>query len=285
MPDSMPSRARSAGSIQRRSSSSGMCSATVSAIFARVVASSSVSERARPARGPSRPGPRTRSRRRTRGSGRRATRPSRAGRRCTSGTPRRAGSCRCPPGPTTDTRRARRSRAVAWNRSLSRRSSSSRPTNGASSVSLGSARRARRRPGRAPGGDGRGLALEDLLAGLLEGDRAAGGRAGSPRRRGPCPGAGDRLEPRRRVDEVARDHALVGGADRDRRLAGQDAGPGLDPGPERGTASTRSRPARTARSASSSWATGAPQTAMTASPMNFSTVPPYRPMTSLARSK
>jgi hypothetical protein len=33
-------------------------------------------------------------------------------------------------------------------------------------------------------------------------------------------------------------------------------------------------PARTARSASSSWATGAPKTAITASPTNFSTVPP-----------
>jgi hypothetical protein len=32
--------------------------------------------------------------------------------------------------------------------------------------------------------------------------------------------------------------------------------------------------ARTARSASSSCAVGAPKTAMTASPMNFSTVPP-----------
>ena len=32
--------------------------------------------------------------------------------------------------------------------------------------------------------------------------------------------------------------------------------------------------ARTARSASSSWASGTPHTAMTASPMNFSTVPP-----------
>ena len=46
------------------------------------------------------------------------------------------------------------------------------------------------------------------------------------------------------------------------------------PGPRSRTASTSSRAARTARSASSSWATGAPQTAMTASPMNFSTVPP-----------
>jgi hypothetical protein len=41
----------------------------------------------------------------------------------------------------------------------------------------------------------------------------------------------------------------------------------------RSIAASTARPARTARSASSSWATGAPNTAMTASPMNFSTVP------------
>ena len=53
-----PSRASSAGSIQRRSSSSGTCVATISATFVRVVASSSVSSR--PARsGPSRRAPRT----------------------------------------------------------------------------------------------------------------------------------------------------------------------------------------------------------------------------------
>ena len=39
-------------------------------------------------------------------------------------------------------------------------------------------------------------------------------------------------------------------------------------------ASKMRKPARTARSGSSSWATGAPKTAITASPMNFSTVPP-----------
>ena len=42
-PTSMPSSARRAGSIQRRSSASGTCSAIVSPIFALVVASSSVS--------------------------------------------------------------------------------------------------------------------------------------------------------------------------------------------------------------------------------------------------
>ena len=40
-----------------------------------------------------------------------------------------------PAGPMSDTRRTRRSRTVSWNRSLSIRSSRSRPTNGASSVS------------------------------------------------------------------------------------------------------------------------------------------------------
>ena len=45
--------------------------------------------------------------------------------------------------------------------------------------------------------------------------------------------------------------------------------------PSADTAATRSSAARTARSASSSVAVGVPHTAMTASPMNFSTVPPY----------
>ena len=47
----------------------------------------------------------------------------------------------------------------------------------------------------------------------------------------------------------------------------------------------RSSAARTARSASPSVATGVPHTAMTASPMNFSTTPPYRRITVLAASK
>ncbi len=43
--------------------------------------------------------------------------------------------------------------------------------------------------------------------------------------------------------------------------------------------------ARTARSASSSCSTGMPKTAMTASPMNFSTVPPCRSITSFMAAK
>jgi hypothetical protein len=51
------------------------------------------------------------------------------------------------------------------------------------------------------------------------------------------------------------------------------------------TPSMSSSPARTARSASSSCATGVPHTAMTASPMNFSITPPYRPTTVWAIAK
>ena len=55
--------------------------------------------------------------------------------------------------------------------------------------------------------------------------------------------------------------------------------------PSAATAATRSSAARTARSASPSAATGVPQTAITASPMNFSTTPPYRLITVRATAK
>ena len=74
------------------------------------------------------------------------------------------------------------SRASRGSRSLSSRSSSSRPTNGASSAcrptppaALGDDAEG------APRGDGRGLALEQVLAGRLERDRAAMPPASSPR--------------------------------------------------------------------------------------------------------
>jgi hypothetical protein len=52
-----------------------------------------------------------------------------------------------------------------------------------------------------------------------------------------------------------------------------------------GSAARISAAARTARSASSSCATGTPNTAITASPMNFSTVPPWRSTTAFMRPK
>ena len=121
---------------------------------------------------------------------------------------------------------------------------------------------------------GSSLPLRTVLAGRLEGDRAGRGALGRLADEDRA-GRRDRLEPRRRVDQVAGDHALVERAEGHGRLAGQDARAGLDLRPEAAARRRRARaPARTARSASSSWATGAPQTAMTASPMNFSTVPP-----------
>ena len=75
------------------------------------------------------------------------------------------------------------------------------------------------------------------------------------------------------------------GAERDERLARVDADAELELGllverSSRGSASA----ARTARSGSSSCATGAPKTAITASPMNFSTVPPKRSSSSRRRA-
>ena len=211
--------------------------------------------------------------RRTTAIGPRATRSARRRRRGTSGTPRPAGSCRCRAWPVTETSRTRRSRDVAWNRSLSRRSSVSRPTNGASS------RSSRPRPRRSAttrrarhAGTGAALplsscspassyAMASLVARWVR--LAHEHRA---RRARPTGGA---------TAVFGRSPATMPwprGAERDRGLAGEHAARG--PG-SRGRAPARRRrargAARTARSASSSWAVGAPHTAMTASPMNFST--------------
>ena len=109
--------------------------------------------------------------------------------------------------------------------------------------------------------------------GELVGERADGDAAG---RRGG-------LQPRRRVDGVAGEEAA-------RRSPGVTsrrtrASPVLTPtrtcsGVPSGrvmpsSASTMRRPARTARSGSSSCTAGTPKTPTTASPMNFSTVPPW----------
>ncbi len=80
---------------------------------------------------------------------------------------------------------------------------------------------------RPPRRDRRRLALEGLLADRLERDGPAGGSLGrltDQDRSRRC----HRLEARRRVDEIPRDHPLVDGAHRHGRLAGQDPGPGLN---------------------------------------------------------
>ncbi len=80
---------------------------------------------------------------------------------------------------------------------------------------------------RSPGRDRAALALQDLVLGSLEGD---GARGRSLRRLADQHGRrwGHALEAAGRVDHVARDHALIRGAQRDRRFTGQDAGPDLD---------------------------------------------------------
>ena len=187
--------------------------------------------------------------------------------------------------PVTDTKRSRRSRPVAWSRSLSRRSSlvaaherrleALRATDAAD---LGHDAQ------RAPGRHRRRLALEQLLAGGLVRDGTQGRRAR---------GLAHQHRAGRR-DAWMRDAVLTRSPATMPWLTAPmvtAASPVSTPArawavvraPGRaacGSTSTRSRAARTARSASSSCAVGAPQTAITASPMNFSTVPPYRPMTS-----
>ena len=97
-----------------------------------------------------------------------------------------------------------------------------------------------------------------------------------------------RLQPRRRVDDVARGHALARlrpRIERDERLAGRDRRSGPRASPSSASAHSRiASAARTARSGSSSCATGAPKSAMTASPMNFSTVPPKRSSSARTRA-
>ena len=78
-----------------------------------------------------------------------------------------------------------------------------------------------------PGGNGHGLALEQQLTGRLEHD-GPGGRAVGRLADEDGPGLGDRLQPAGGVHEVAGDHALVGRAEGDRGLAGQDPGARLD---------------------------------------------------------
>ena len=80
----------------------------------------------------------------------------------------------------------------------------------------------------------------------------------------PSPGLGPRVE-------------------RDERLAGRDPDAELELPPRRAKSRIASA-ARTARSGSSSWAVGAPKSAITASPMNFSTVPPWRSSSARTRS-
>ena len=95
---------------------------------------------------------------------------------------------------------------------------------GLEALRLQRASKARNDAARLPQRDGLLLALELEGPGLLVDDRLLGG---APRRLADVDGAGlgGSLHTRSGVDEVACDHALALGADRDRGLAGQNAGP------------------------------------------------------------
>ena len=114
----------------------------------------------------------------------------------------------------------------------------------------------------------------------LAGDRrrAQGGRWRADEH---AAGRGQRLQPRRRVHDVTHRGVVRAGEDADQDLAGVDADAHLDRRlaagrrrRSRASVSCIRRPARTARSASSSWATGAPNRATMASPSSLSTRPP-----------
>ena len=271
-----------AASTQRRSSSSGMCSARSAAIFVRVVGSSSPRQLGSTAhdlaKGPEADALAV--------GADPAVVPPDAGSTRPSTYLRNSQARRVlpmPAGPMTDTSRARPSRAVAWKRSLSNRSSSSRPTNGASSVS------ARFRPPRSAttrtarqAATGASLPLSVRSpAGSKTMALSAASREASPTSTVPGSAAPWRrlavftMSPATRPWFVAPIITAASPVTTPARA--------WIPGPSWRTASTSSRAARTARSASSSWAVGAPHTAITASPMNFSTVPPYRPITCEAR--
>ena len=184
-----------------------------------------------------------------------------------------------PPIPTTETRLPRRSSAEAWKSSLTSRSSRSRPTNG------GSRPADFEMPPRSPttrtarhSGTGSVFPLSVCVPASSKTIAASAVRfVVSPTKTEPG-SAADWI----REAVLTRSPATmpwpsapsvtaaspVSTPARARRPAAPTSAPSAP------TASRRSSAARTARSGSSSCATGAPQTAMTASPMNFSTVPP-----------
>ena len=183
-----------------------------------------------------------------------------------------------PASPEIATSRARRSRATAWYASRRSRNSVSRPTNGGSSASARPAPRTRATTRSARNaGTGAALPFSDVSpAGSNAIASSVAARVDSPT--STVPG---RATDCSRAAVFTRSPATSPWSTAPSVTA---ASPVSTPAratssrpsarPTSATDATRSRAARTARSASSSCATGAPQTAMTASPMNFSTVPP-----------
>ncbi len=186
--------------------------------------------------------------------------------------------------PITDSRWAFRLSTVPWKISLTKRSSRSRPTKGASSPAdfivprtPATTRKARHR------GTGSAFPLRSWTpAGSYMIAASVERRVDSPTRT--VPGSASACT---RDAVLTRSPATIPWPSAPSVTAASPVStpmrgfsrPEPTVSPSVRTACTSSRAARTARSASSSWATGVPHTAMTASPMNFSTVPPYRAIT------
>ena len=184
-----------------------------------------------------------------------------------------------PAGPATSTSRGTRRSAAAWNSSRMVRSSASRPVSGASSPST------RCDP---PTPDSTRVARHSCTGSDLPFSAcspASANRTALPASRcvaastSTCPGlaaactrdavftASPATMPSPTAPRVTATSPVTTPA--------RAASPGTPaPAPSSATALTRSSAARTARSASPSVAAGVPHTAITASPMNFSTTPP-----------
>ncbi len=123
-----------------------------------------------------------------------------------------------------------RPRRVAWTNSLSKRSSRSRPTKGGSRpVGRSAPPRAATTRGGPPEPHRLRFALQLVGPGVVVVDRGLGRPAGALADVD-GPGLCHRLHPGRRVHQVTGDHALVGGAEVDRRLTGETPARACRPG-------------------------------------------------------
>ncbi len=183
-----------------------------------------------------------------------------------------------PGGPKAVTSRGARSASAASNADRTRASSSRRPTSGASSLRSKAGAPSTTRTSRCAGtGSGFPFAATGSTGSTSTASRASWS-VGSPRRISPGSAACSSRAATLTASPVTRASP-----------APATTWPVLTPirasKPSAVTASRSSTAARSARSASSSWSTGMPNTAITASPMNFSTVPPWRSRAIRASSK
>ena len=184
-----------------------------------------------------------------------------------------------PAGPDTSTSRGTRRSAAAWNSSLTVRSSASRPVSGASSPSTrctpptaDSTRVARQsRCGSALPFSSRSPATAKPIA-LPAARCVAPSTSTYPGSAADCTRAAVFTASPATIPWLTAPSVTATSPVTTPARAASAGNPASLP--SAATALTRSSAARTARSASPSVATGVPQTAITASPMNFSTTPP-----------